>query len=145
MNWKREAEEDLRKYTFMKNSLENTAERIKMLQNKAEAPHGGRIDSVPVHGGGTPAEDRLLNNIVERERLKATHIAAKRLVKLMEKGLSALDEKERRVIDLFYINKQKNHVERLMEEWSYEQRQIYNIKDKALYKYTISMYGLAEY
>ena len=145
MNWKRAAEEDLRRYTSQKMALENIPERVKMIEYRLTAMKGSMRDTDPVQGGMSMMEDKLLDNIVEKERLKHTYCAAKKLVDLISKGLAGLDEPEKHVLELFYINRQKNHVERLMEECNYEKSQVYNIKDKALYKFTISMYGLVDY
>lgn len=145
MNWKRAAEEDLRKYVAQKQSLINIPQRIEALKVKFTALKGQATNSEPVQGGMSHMEDNMLDNIVERERLDATYRATKRLVQLVERGLLGLDEQERKVLDTFYINRRRNHVERLMDEMHVEQARVYQIKDKALHKFTITMYGLVEY
>ena len=72
-------------------------------------------------------------------------MANKKLLDLIERGLASLDKTERLVLDRFYIDRPKNHVERLMEELNYEKTRVYEIKDQALYKFTIAMYGIVEY
>jgi ArpU family phage transcriptional regulator len=98
-----------------------------------------------VQGGGSRIEDRMLSNIVERERLAHTYRAAKRLVELTERGLDGLDERERLVLERFYITPAKNAVPRLSEELFVEKSQVYRIKDDALYKFTICQYGISDY
>lgn len=145
MNWKLMAEEDLKKYTAQKQSIESIPQKIIALKDRAASIKCGISDMDPVQGGVSQTEDKLLDNMMERERLKYTYKASKRMVELIEKGLSGLDDEEKLVLDRFYINRSQGHVERLMEELNFEQRQVYNIKDKALYKFTIAMYGMVEY
>ena len=87
----------------------------------------------------------MLDNIVERERLKLVYHADRRLVRLIDRGLSALSKEERLVIDLFYIDRPRDYIEELIKRLGYERAQIYRIKDNALYKFTVNMYGITEY
>ena len=102
-------------------------------------------DSSAVRGGTCKAEDKVINNIVERERLKATYKATRHIVEIVERGLSGLDDGERFVLSAFYISRPKKHVENCCEQLHLEQSQVYRMKDRALYKFTISMYGIVDY
>ncbi|MDP4152867.1 MAG: hypothetical protein Q8865_05415 [Bacillota bacterium] len=145
MDWKQAAIDDLKKYNAQKQSLINIQQRISALKIKNESIKSRVTDSTPVQGGGCQTEENLLNNIVERERLKLTYAATKRLVTLVEKGLSELSDDEKYVLEMFYIAPEKGNVDRLMDEISVEKSQVYRIKDAALYKYTLRMYGLTDY
>lgn len=145
MKWTECAIADLKKYRAMSESLTNIPERIKMLEIRFKSVKSGSSDSTPVQGGGNKAEDAVIDNIVERERLKWLYFADRRLVRLIERGLSELSQEERLVIDLFYIDRPRNHLDELTKRLGYEKTQIYRIKDDALYKFTMTMYGIAEY
>lgn len=145
MNWEAVAIEDLKKYKAMKEGLLNTAEKIKALREKSIAIKNSSTSAVPVKGGGNRVEGRLLDNIVERERLKYTYRANEHLVKIIERGLSGLSSDERFILDTFYINRCGNHIERCIDKLHVEQSQVYRMKDKALYKFTVSMYGIIDY
>lgn len=145
MNWQNEAVEDLKKYAQMKESLNNIKSRINALEEDYTAVKSVAPETAPVMGGASRNENRLINNIAERQRLQYTYEATEKIVSLIEKGLSALDEKEKLVLERFYIYHTSGHVERLMDELNYEQRRIYQIKDKALYKFTVNMYGIVDY
>ena len=145
MRWSNCAIEDLKKYEGMKSSLGNVAERISILNGNFIAIKGQRTDRTPTRGGGTHWEDFLLNNIVERERLSLLLESNHKLVTIMDRGLSALNKEEHRVLELFFIYKQRDHIERLCQELSLEKSQIYRIKEQALYKFTMYMYGIQEY
>lgn len=145
MKWTDCAISDLKKYRAMNESLTNIPERIRMLEIRFKSVKSGSSDSTPVQGGGSRSEDAMLDNIVERERLKLVYHADRRLVRLIERGLSKLSEEERLVIDLFYIDRPRDHLDELTKRLGYEKTQIYRIKDAALYKFTVTMYGITEY
>lgn len=145
MKWTDCAIQDLRKYKHLKESLESIPERMEALRCRFESIKGAVTDKIPVKGGSSRYEDNLLDIIVEKERLQLLYKANKTLLDLIERGLSSLDKTERLVLDRFYIDRPKDHVEKLMEELNYERSRIYEIKDQALYKFTISMYGILEY
>jgi hypothetical protein len=129
----------------MKESLKNIPEKVRALEIRFESIKSASSDSTPVQGGGSHMEDVMLDNIVERERLKLLYQADRRIVRLIERGLQSLSAEERLVLDLFYMNRSKHYIEDLSKRLGYEQAQIYRIKGKALYKFTINMYGITEY
>ena len=146
MDWKKAAIEDLRNYNGRKESLENIKTRISALNDQcASVKCSMSCDSIPVQGGGTKIEDRILSNLVERERLKHTYQATKKLVELTERGLACLGDNAKLVLERFYISPGKGNVQRLCDELGYEQAQVYRVKDQALYDFTIREYGLPEY
>lgn len=145
MKWKECAITDLRKYSRMKDSLKNISERIHVLELRFQSVKGASTDTTPVEGGESHMEDAMLDNIVERDRLKVLYQADLRMVRLVERGLTPLSNEEQYVLDMFYINRTENYIEKLMSALKYEKSQIYRIKDDAIYKFTISMYGIEEY
>lgn len=144
MDWKKCAIEDLRKYNSMKASLDMMRERIESLNSSYKAIKCSTSDATPVKGGGNMAEDRLINNIVERERLKYNYLATEKLVNLIGRGIKGLDDKDIKILDAFYMTGSRS-VYKLMQDLGYEERQIYNLKDAALKKFTIEMYGITDY
>lgn len=145
MNWKSVAAEDLEKYEKQKQSLDNLYKRINILNHRYTSVRLSSVDRIPVSGSAAKVEDAMLNNIVEREKLKNTYAIIKGLVELTEKGLANLNHHERRMLELFYIKRQDSHVNKLSEEFGYEKSKIYKLKEKALYNFTVSMYGLTDY
>jgi DNA-directed RNA polymerase specialized sigma subunit len=145
MKWSDCAVQDLKKYAGLKACVHNIEERIEALEMKFTGIKGSRTDKIPAHGGGSKWEDQMLDNIVERERLKMLYKADVKLIAITERGLNALNNIERTVLERFFIYRSKDHVERLIQELGVEQSQVYRIKDQALYKFTIHMYGIEEY
>ena len=81
---------------------------------------------------------------MERERLAANYKAVSKLVRQIEIALSLLGEDEQLALERFYIHRQEQHVERLCEELGYEKSRVYELKDRALRRFTIAMYGILD-
>ena len=143
MNWKSEAIRDLKSYPQRKISIENIKQRIKTLDEQLVSLKGISA-SEPVMGGMSKQEERWLDNISERERLGFSLNIVQSLVELTEKGLKVLDEREKKVLNGFYIEPRTNHIDALCEELHFEKSRLYQIKDNAIRKFTIAMYGTVE-
>ena len=131
--------EDLIKYQRQKESLKNISDKVVALKLKYQAIRCANTDSTPVQGGTSRVEDNMLDNIVERQRLEYTYKATKRLVELVERGLAGLSDSERLVLSMFYINRPSGHIEVLMNKLNLERTRVYELKDKALYRFTMTV------
>lgn len=145
VNWQKVAVEDLRKYMAMKNSLQAMREKREALSLQAGAVRSSMRSAEPVSGSGASgAEDRMVDNIVERERLGYNYAAVKKLVERVEKALAMLNDRERLVLERFYINRMPDHIERLCGELGYEKTRVYELKEEALRRFTYAMYGVID-
>ena len=63
MNWKKEAENDLRCYMKRKASLNNLRDQILTLRLEQESIKACTADSEPVKGGGSKTEDRWIDKL----------------------------------------------------------------------------------
>ncbi len=147
MNWRKEAVEDLRNYRRRRQSLENMAERRRALEEayqalRAAVSAGG--DGADGVDGVDEVADGLIECVAQRERLALNIAAVRRLVRLTERGLNSLDDRQRLVLERFYIEGGRGHAEWLMERLACEKSRVYELKDEALYAFTTAMYGLAE-
>lgn len=143
MNWRAEAKRDLQTYPQRKAAVENIKEKIEVLDEQFKSLKGIAAGE-PVMGGASKQEDRWLDNISERERLSFSLKIAEALVELTEKGLEVLDERERQILEGFYMQRAENHIEKLCERFHLEKSRLYELKDNALKKFTIAMYGTVE-
>lgn len=143
MNWQKEAVNDLKAYEARKLSIDNMKKRIRELEQRA-IKLGSLSSDVPVKGGASKSEDALINNIAERDRLNQNIDAVQCLLDIIDNGLSVLNDEERMVLNEFYINRSSQHIEKLCDELHCEKSRVYSIKDKALYKFTIAMYGVID-
>lgn len=144
MNCLKEAEYKLRDYNAKKNAIVATLEEITRLESESTCVRSATTDGTPVQDGGNRREDAMLNNIAARMELKAAHDSAEAWMRIVDGALAVLTDDERHILDRFYINRQKGHAERLMEEMNLEKSQVYYRKDAALRKFTLALYGVTE-
>ncbi len=144
MNYIDFAIQDLKKYKMLKVSIENLEDKIRYLNDDFDSIKGVCSSKTPTASGGNKREDYLLSNIVERERLTMNYKTTKKLLDIIDNGLDALTNNEKMVLDYFFISRPKNHLERLSQELHLERSQVYKLKESALYKFTISMYGVSD-
>lgn len=144
MNWVKEAESKLRDYSAKEQSLESVTERITHLNLEMSCVRSATTDGTAVHGGGNGREDALLNNIVERDELKRVMVSTTEWLEWVNSALTALSDADNKLLDGFYINRRKGHIERLCEEMHLEKAQVYKRKDAALRKFTLLLYGVTE-
>lgn len=143
--WKFKAIDRLRNYRAQVAAIENLRDEMACLEYKSHSINSATADSSPVRGGGNSREDMLLSNIVQREEYSQMHERATRSVAAIERAMSVLNAEELHLLDVMYINHQKNAVERLMEEYSLmETSSVYKRINKALLHFTVAMYGGTE-
>lgn len=145
MKWQNIVIEELEHHYSKINSLENIKSKIENLECKKSSLKGAQYDRVPCTGsGGTHWEDNLLNTITEIDKLKATYRQNKRDVERISKSLAKLTPQEYKIIDGFFLSKRKNNAYELSRELKYEKSHIYNLKECALRKLTMELYGREE-
>lgn len=143
--WKFKAIDKLKDYMAQKVATQNLREEIARLESESNSIKSATADGIPVKGGGSGREDRLLSNIVRREEHKAMLRRATLAVKMVERGLSVLNEDERHILDEMYIVREKGYVERLMAKYNLqEESSLYKRASKALLHFTLAMYGATE-
>lgn len=143
MNWKKEAANDLKEYKYLQNYVENYEDLLEELDARMTRLHSGKAEQVPVSGGGgTRIEDDWLSCIVKKDRLKSQHLERWTRFQRLKGALSILPSEERMVLEYFYIDRPKNHVDRLCDRLGYEKSQVYRLKDEALKNLTIALYGI---
>lgn len=136
MDWKTCAVDDLRRYNHMKIGILNSKDKLRALSRVADE---GRMLSGK---NGKRMDSRLVDAIVESERLKSNISAAESLTALVERGLSSLEHDERRVLEAFYMSDRPKTVRQIKEEFGYATRSVYRLRDSALKKFTLAMYGV---
>ena len=144
MNWKAEAMEKLNRYHAMRQALQNIPEEIKRLEADAHSLRCARPDQVSVQGGTGKREDMLLNSLVYRQELQDQLRRAKSWVKVTDRALAALTPEEKLILHRMYILPERGCIERLTTELGVEQSSIYRKRDRALYRFTVALYGIAE-
>lgn len=146
MDWKLNALEDLRCYPHRKESLESMRDKIAALEAQYTSIKGQTTDTTPVQGGASHYEDRLLNNIVERDRLKINYRVAKTMVDIVERGLAGLTKDEAHILMEFAAagRRDKGVADRLATGMHMDRSTVYRIMGEARYKFTIACYGIVD-
>lgn len=142
MNYKEIVIEDLRNYNYLKQGVENAKARIRALEYAAEGLQSSELTVAGRRRGRR--DDRMVDNLAERERLKLNLRTAQTLLKMIDSALATLSEQEREILNEFYINKREGHAERLCHRFCVEKSKVYTMKDEALRKMAIGMYGVIE-
>ena len=133
MDWKREAADELRNYMNRKAAIENIRDQIADLATEITSIRSASADGNPV-----------VNNILKRERLEEAQRLTENRVRRVDRALNQLSERDRCVLQRFYITPCIGGVERLCRELAIEKTTAYRWKDCALRNFTITMYGLTE-
>lgn len=144
MDWKREAENDLRCHEKRKAALESLADEIRELRSRTYGSSAPAADAVPVQGGTSTAEGRWIAAIDELERKKEAYRITKRRVDAVERGLAALDEQQRVVLNVFFVNRIHGGADILADQLHLERSRVYELRENALRDFTMARYGVLE-
>lgn len=125
-------------------ALDTIPAQIETLELQYSAIRSATTDSEPVSGGTNRREDMLVSNILKREALKNDLEIAKREIEITKKALSVLNGDERRILELFYINRQSGYIDRLCDELCVERSRVYTMKDEALRKFCLAICGTVD-
>lgn len=144
MNWKTEAVEKLRRYDAMCRAVRNIPLELKRLDGEYTALGGTWCGGTGKSGNGRSQEDRMMNNIMTRQQLKWSLDQATNWTEQVSGALSGLNPQERLILQQMYILPQTGAVGQLMDALGMEKSSIYRNRDKALRKFTLSLYGVEE-
>lgn len=136
MNWKACAVEDLQRYNYIKIGIMNSSDKLRAIEAMAEH---GKLNSCKKSDS---PDSRLIDAIVESERLRQNIKISKELAKMIERGLDSLADNERCVLREFYMQDSGVNMLKLKEKLGYETRSVYRLRDRALEKFTLAMYGV---
>ena len=143
-DWEKHSIDDLREYGALKESLGTLPEEIRALEEDMQLVKGTRYDKTPVEGGASGYEERLINYIDRKGRLEQNLDLAQAKVERIKRGLSVLTENERLVLTRFYIHREPRYLDRLCGELGYEKTAVYGLKNRALKRFTLAMYGVVD-
>jgi len=68
----------------------------------------------------------------------------KQQLDMVDRGLASLSDEERMVLEGFFLSSSEFAKDDLMDKLCIERSTLYYLREKALRKFTISMYGLLE-
>lgn len=140
--WKMKCKADL--FNLRKNeaAILSIPEEINMERERMTSIKSAATGTAPVQGGGTSYEERMNNSIVTVDALKDKLMFAEKDVKLTRQALSLLTEEERRVLEVLYIDKQKNGAQRLCGELGIlDETTVWKKATRALSNYCTARYS----
>lgn len=143
-NWQENAIEDLKELTYLKDSVRNLEEQIEALDAQILNIRNSSPKQIQVLGMGKSREDLLIELIDRKERLLLNCEVAQDKLKRMRRGMKALTKREQLVLNEFFVDRSKRYMENLKEKLGYEERQIYRLRNEALKKFTLSMFGVVD-
>ena len=143
MKWRNEAMEKLKQYDAMCHALDNIPLEIDRLRSDMRRLRSALGENTPVRGGGY-REDAMIDNLAQRQELEWALQQVKRWLQVADRGLNALPEDERMILQRMYIYPERGAAERLCAELGLEQSSVYRKRDQALYRFTTALYGLQE-
>ena len=144
MNWQKEAITDLRCHEKRKAAMVSLAEEIRELRSRTYGSSSPAADAVPVQGGSSTAEGRWIDVIDELERKKEAWRITKRRVDAVERGLAALDEQQREILEAFFINRVQGGADYLAEKLHLERTRVYELWEVAIRDFTMARYGVVD-
>lgn len=139
IEWKEVAIKELRTYAAVALSLETLPELIERQNvaiNRIRTSDPSKVSGV---GGGD--NDALLSAIVYRDELELRLKEAKKTVNAIDTALDSLNNEEYTILDILFIHPRKNGVDMLCEKLCVEKTAVYERRNKALEKFTRSLYG----
>ena len=140
--WQRLTRELLREINLKRQALSNIQERLSYLKDEMERVKGPVLNTTPVQGGAlNKEEERRLNNMALRAELSENAKALEREIENFDKAWQCLTELERIVLTVFFVEPQRDCVKRLSDQLGCEKSKIYYLRNDALYKMTLCLYG----
>ena len=144
VNWKAEAVEKLRRYDAMCRAVRNLPVELDRLEAEYTALGSGLRVHTLAGRDERRQEDRLMDNLMARQQLKWSLNQALSWTEVVNNALSALEPEERLILHRLYILPQVGALAQLSEKLGVEKSSIYRRRDKALNKFTLSLYGAQE-
>ena len=138
MNWKEEAMEKLRRYRLMANSAHSIPMELERLAEEAQT-----LRTAPFGGGSRrnlrSHEDRLLDNLTQRQALEQQLERVECWVQVTQQALEQLEPREQTILRRLYMEGMDTSA--VGRELGLERSSLYRLRDEALKKLTIAMYG----
>ena len=143
MNWKQEAVERLRLYSGMKQAVKNLPQELKRLEQEASNTGSGNLERIGNSSKAHSRENWLMNNIIQRQELRRAYNNAVQWLNVTDGALNTLPKEDQRILSLMNIEPVSGAAAALCAELGCEQSSVYRRRDKALYQFTVALYGVA--
>ena len=139
------AEKALTDYSAMKDIIEHTDEKIRMVHERMSSVGSPVLSDMP-KGPHNPqaTEDRYIKGLDEIDVLKERYRQAVEYMSWMKPALDSLTEDERACLETYYwvsYRERGGAIRAIMDYFGIEQSSAYNKKNRALAKLSLLLYG----
>ena len=141
MNLRAQVVERLCNYELMDVAVKNLQEQIRWLKLNQEGIHAVRTDRVAVRNQPGRGEERLLENIEQRQKLENALENTKRWLQITDRAMTALSKEEQLILRKLYIHKTPGALNELCQRFEMEKSSVYRKRDRALDKLELALYG----
>lgn len=134
----------LKEFEAKKLAIKQIDDELRHLEASFTALSSVSHDKTVGKSGESSREQRLIDNIAWRTELENNKRITLWGIEITQRGVEALSKNERRILDMFYIRPQKDHIYRLCDELHVSQSELYRMKNNALRKFAIFCYGVVD-
>lgn len=140
--WIKLAIDQLKEIDLKRQSLKNVQERIANLKPELSSVRATAASLAPAVGGELNKQETWLIDCFALQReLEISERQLKIEIESFDNAWVSLSEEEKTVLERFYVDRSKDYIDRLCDQFSCEKSKVYQIKDEALYKFAMQLYG----
>lgn len=92
----------------------------------------------------TVYDERIINVLADIEDCRFRRSVVERELIKIEKGMNGLDDYQKDLLELYFIENEQSATETLMERWFKERSSLYRDRNRALEAFTRSVYGVLQ-
>jgi len=132
----------IKKYDNMRDIVASTPDEIKAHYDRLTAPHTPVLDGMPKTHNPNSGEVRLVNGLDLINTIQERFRNAQLFVEWFEPMWNALSTDERRLLETYkHTDVYAGSIAELTSEFSYSSRQLRRVRQKALRRLEILLYG----
>ncbi len=141
VDYKAFAKQLLRSKKRMEVAKQNLTDELLMLNEAKTAVSTVPGQSIPLTGGGSRFEERLVKLISVCDDLELRRRNIEMNLQCIERGMASLNETERSLQETYYIKGERYAADTAMEVFHKERSTVYREADRALARFTETLYG----
>ncbi len=142
MNLRAQVVERLCNYEIMCVAVKNLQDQICWLKLQQEGVHAVRTDRVAVRCQPDRTEEKVLDSIVQRQKMEMALENTRRWLRITDRALQTLSKEERLLLQKLYIHRMPGAVAELCQRLQMEKSSVYRKRDKALDRLALALYGI---
>lgn len=130
-------------YAAAQAALVTIPEQIEVERLRRETLRAQKTDGDGVQGGGLEGDEAWLSSIAKTDYLTRKLEECCQKVRTMSRLLDELEDSERDIVTRLIIQKRRNGVGELAEDWGVDERTVFRAKDRTLKKLARMLTGEA--